>query len=80
MLNNLGVHAYYEGRWDEALDYYRRSRDARQRGGDVTGAAVQTNNEAEILSDQGHLDEAQELFERGPPLVAGRPGTPSAWP
>jgi class 3 adenylate cyclase/tetratricopeptide (TPR) repeat protein len=63
VLNNLGVHAYYEGRWGEALDYYRRSRDARQRGGDVTGAAVQTNNEAEILSDQGHLDEAQELFD-----------------
>jgi class 3 adenylate cyclase/tetratricopeptide (TPR) repeat protein len=63
VLNNLGVHAYYEGRWDEALDCYRRSREARQRGGDVAGAAVQSNNEAEILSDQGHLAEAQELLE-----------------
>jgi class 3 adenylate cyclase/tetratricopeptide (TPR) repeat protein len=63
VLNNLGVHAYYEGRWDEALEFYRRSREARQRGGDVTGAAVQSNNEAEILSDQGHLEEAQALLE-----------------
>jgi class 3 adenylate cyclase/tetratricopeptide (TPR) repeat protein len=62
VLNNLGVHAYYEGRWDEALEFYGRSREARQRGGDVTGAAVQTNNEAEILSDQGHLERADELF------------------
>jgi class 3 adenylate cyclase/tetratricopeptide (TPR) repeat protein len=64
VLNNLGVHAYYEGRWDEALDYYRRSRAVRERGGDVTGAAVQTNNEAEILSDQGHLERAEELFRQ----------------
>ena len=24
VLNNLGIHAYYEGRWDESLEYYRR--------------------------------------------------------
>ena len=39
VLNNLGIEAYYEGRWDEALDLYRRSREARERIGDVVGAA-----------------------------------------
>ena len=29
----------------------------------MIGAAVQMNNEAEILSDQGHLDEALPLFD-----------------
>ena len=29
----------------------------------MIGAAVQMNNEAEILSDQGHLDEAMPLFD-----------------
>ena len=29
----------------------------------MIGAAVQMNNEAEILSDQGHLDEATPLFD-----------------
>ena len=33
VLNNLGIEAYYEGRWDEALDLYRRSRETRERIG-----------------------------------------------
>jgi tetratricopeptide (TPR) repeat protein len=63
-LNNLGIDAYYEGRWDEALGYYGRSRAARDRIGDVVGAATIANNIAEILSDQGRIDEAEaELRE-----------------
>ncbi len=63
-LNNLGIDAYYEGRWEEALGYYERSRAARQRIGDVVGAATIANNLAEILSDQGRIAEAEtELRE-----------------
>jgi tetratricopeptide (TPR) repeat protein len=58
-LNNLGIVAYYEGRWDEALEFYGRSRSARERIGDVVGAATIANNIAEILSDQGRLEEAE---------------------
>jgi class 3 adenylate cyclase/tetratricopeptide (TPR) repeat protein len=63
VLSNLGIHAYYEGRWDESLALYRESRDAKERSGDVIGAVIQVNNEAEILSDQGRIDEAIPLFE-----------------
>lgn len=62
VLNNLGIEAYFEGRWDDALDLYRRSRDAKRRAGDIANAATQSNNEAEILSDQGHLPEAEALL------------------
>jgi class 3 adenylate cyclase/tetratricopeptide (TPR) repeat protein len=63
-LNNLGIDAYYEGRWDEALEFYSRSRAARERIGDVVGAATILNNIAEILSDQGRIEEAEaELRE-----------------
>ena len=63
VLNNLGVAAYYyEGAWNEALDFYRRSRAARERAGDVVGAATAANNIAEIRSDQGQLEEARALF------------------
>ncbi len=62
VLNNLGVDAYYEGRWTDALDFYRRSSAARRRIGDVAGEATEMNNEAEILSDQGHLAQARALF------------------
>ena len=63
VLSNLGIHAYYEGRWHESLAYYRESRVVKERAGDVIGAVIQVNNEAEILSDQGLIDEAIPLFE-----------------
>lgn len=63
VLNNLGIDAYYEGRWSDSLDLYERSRALRERIGDVVGAATITNNIGEILSDQGRLDDASRLFE-----------------
>lgn len=62
VLNNLGVDAYYEGRWSEALELYARSRRARQQAGDVVQAATAAHNIAEVLSDQGRLYEAEPLF------------------
>jgi tetratricopeptide (TPR) repeat protein len=41
---------------------YERSRVLFERIGDVTSVAMATNNIGEILSDQGKLDEADELF------------------
>lgn len=61
-LNNLGIYHYSEGRWDDAVDSYRASREAKLHAGDPLGAAVQENNVAEVLSDQGRLDEAELLF------------------
>jgi predicted ATPase/class 3 adenylate cyclase len=63
VLNNLGVNAYFEGGWDDALDAYRRSGELSRRAGDVVSAARAANNAAEILSDQGRLDEARKRFE-----------------
>ena len=61
--NNLGVDAYYDGRWEEALSAYRRSGELSRRAGDVVSGARATNNEAEILSDQGRVEAAGERFE-----------------
>jgi tetratricopeptide (TPR) repeat protein len=60
VLNNMGVDAYYEGRWQEALDLYERSKSLRERIGDVVGAATITNNIGEVKSDQGYLTTAAE--------------------
>ncbi len=62
VLNNLGMDAYFEGRWEEAVDLYRRSTQARQKTGDAVNAMHGVNNIAEILSDQGHLEEAAAMF------------------
>ncbi|MBA3844364.1 MAG: tetratricopeptide repeat protein [Actinobacteria bacterium] len=62
VLNNLGIEAYYEGRWDEARDLYERSRKLRERIGDVINVATTTNNVGEIESDQGRYADAEERF------------------
>ena len=61
VLNNLGIDAYEEGQWDEAIGLYQRSREALGRAGAWVEAADTDNNIAEILSDQGRLDEAEAL-------------------
>jgi class 3 adenylate cyclase/tetratricopeptide (TPR) repeat protein len=61
-VNNLGIDAYYEGRWDDALAHYERSRELHERIGDSVGAAMATNNIAEIYSDQGRIAAAEQLF------------------
>jgi tetratricopeptide (TPR) repeat protein len=63
LLNNVGIEAYFDGRWDEAGELYRRSGGVSQRAGDVVNVARAQNNEAEILVDQGRLDEARALLE-----------------
>jgi class 3 adenylate cyclase/tetratricopeptide (TPR) repeat protein len=61
-LNNLGMDAYFDGDWQESLKLYRAGRDTLTRAGNVVQAAVASTNIAEILSDQGRLDEAQAVF------------------
>jgi class 3 adenylate cyclase/tetratricopeptide (TPR) repeat protein len=62
VLNNLGVSAYHEGRLDDAVALWERSRQAREQVGDVVGAAIAVNNIAEVHSDKGNLDVAEALF------------------
>jgi class 3 adenylate cyclase/tetratricopeptide (TPR) repeat protein len=59
-LQNLGGFAYYQGRWDEAVDLYERARDARLRTGNEVDAAMGTDNIAEVLADQGHYAAAEQ--------------------
>jgi class 3 adenylate cyclase/tetratricopeptide (TPR) repeat protein/predicted ATPase len=61
--NNLGMFAWLEGRWDEAIELYDKGRQLRLKLGDAVDAATGTHNIAEVLSDQGRLDEARPLFE-----------------
>ncbi len=62
-LNNLGVQAYYEGRWSEALTLYDEARASFEKIGNVVDAALGRSNIAEIFADQGRLDEAEALLQ-----------------
>jgi class 3 adenylate cyclase/tetratricopeptide (TPR) repeat protein len=59
-LNVLGNRAYFEGRWDDALGYYRQAGEAFERVGDQWNSAITACNTAEILSNQGRYAEAEE--------------------
>ncbi len=61
--NNSGMYAYYQGRWDEAIDLYEKATEARLKAGDQVEAAMSTNNVAEVYSDQGRLEEAEAMFK-----------------
>lgn len=64
VLNNLGAHAYHRGEWNEAIDLFDRSRDSNARMGNHLDAGYGTWNIAEILMDQGRVEEAErELAE-----------------
>jgi tetratricopeptide (TPR) repeat protein len=60
--NNLGGLAYFEGRWDEALEYYERSRSATARLGNIADVGLVEANIGEVLVNQGRLDEAEPVL------------------
>lgn len=60
--NNLGGEAYFEGRWDLAVQAYQRSLEAELRNGNDVAAAIPAGNIAEVLISQGRLDEAEPLL------------------
>jgi tetratricopeptide (TPR) repeat protein len=61
-LNQLGMRAYFEGRWDDALSYYRQAADAHERTGGQFNAAIAATNLGEILSNQGRYADAEQAL------------------
>jgi tetratricopeptide (TPR) repeat protein len=59
---NLGIEAFFAGRWDEALERYERARSFYLRAGNEVQAAATEANISEILLNQGHASQAEELL------------------
>jgi class 3 adenylate cyclase/tetratricopeptide (TPR) repeat protein len=64
VLNNLGMFAYLEGRWHDAVSLYLQARECGERSGRPADVAFVDCNVGEILSDQGRLEEAEEHLRR----------------
>jgi class 3 adenylate cyclase/tetratricopeptide (TPR) repeat protein len=60
--NNLGIEHYFNARWDEAVAAYRAAVTSGLRAGSVIDGLLGNLNAGEILSDQGHWDEALEIL------------------
>jgi tetratricopeptide (TPR) repeat protein len=65
VLNNMGVRAFYEGRWDDAVSHYERSAEISRRAGDVLNGGHTTTNHGELLLHRGRLEEAETLLQEG---------------
>jgi CRP-like cAMP-binding protein len=63
VLDQLGADAFREGRWEDAVALYKRSRLSRSGEGKITQAALLADWAASILSDQGRLAEAEALLQ-----------------
>lgn len=63
-MNNLGIVANIEGRWDEALALYHLAVSVHQRIGDTRGMAECYHNMAITHRDRGELAESDELERR----------------
>jgi class 3 adenylate cyclase/tetratricopeptide (TPR) repeat protein len=59
---NLGVQAYSDGRWDEAVDWYTRARADALNAGDRKTAALAAANLGEVLVSRGALDQAEAVL------------------
>jgi tetratricopeptide (TPR) repeat protein len=62
VLNNLGMFAYWAGRWDEAVARYDQCGELAERIGDVETVACARANVGEVLADQGHWEPAAEAL------------------
>ena len=79
VLNNLGMFAYYDGLWEDAVALYERAGEAARRAGRPADVAFTDCNIGEIRSDQGAYAEARSTSSvRGAP--GARPVTARAPP
>ncbi|MGQ0624389.1 MAG: adenylate/guanylate cyclase domain-containing protein [Sporichthyaceae bacterium] len=62
--NNLGMFAYWDGRWDDAVARYRVAAELSERIGDVMGVGFGDCNIGEVLADQGRWVEAEAALRR----------------
>jgi len=62
LLTNIGLACQWNGRWDEALEYYERGRDGNLKIGSNINATIARTNIAEILVDRGQWEDAEALL------------------
>ncbi|HVT03032.1 MAG TPA: sigma 54-interacting transcriptional regulator [Thermoanaerobaculia bacterium] len=63
-LTSLGNVLYKLGRWEEALDYFRRNLEQSENEGDLWDLVTSYNNVAMIEFSRGNFHSASALFER----------------
>jgi tetratricopeptide (TPR) repeat protein len=60
---NLGVQAYSDGRWDDAISLYTKAQEVGRRAGNTYDEGAAAANLGEVLISRGRLDEAETVLE-----------------
>jgi tetratricopeptide (TPR) repeat protein len=68
---NLGVQAYADGHWDEAIALYSKAQEVSGRSGNLTFGSAVAANLGEVLISRGSLDEAEAVLQEARRVLRG---------
>ncbi len=69
---NLGVQAYADGHWDEAIAMYAKAQEVSRRSGNVAAEGAAAANLGEVLISRGQFDEAKTVLEEARRVLRGQ--------
>ena len=69
---NLGVQAYADGKWDDAIAMYSRAQEVSRKAGNDHAEGAAAVNLGEVLISRGRLDEAQTVLEEARRVLRSR--------
>jgi class 3 adenylate cyclase/tetratricopeptide (TPR) repeat protein len=69
---NIGVQAYADGRWDDAIAMYAKAQDVARRSGNASGEGAAAANLGEVLISRGQLDEAYVVLQEARRVLRGQ--------
>jgi tetratricopeptide (TPR) repeat protein len=73
--NLFGMSLYFAGNWDAAVRYYAESEQALRQAGRDHDAAAAAMNRAEVLVQQGRIDEAEPIVSAAVRVLVGAHAT-----
>jgi tetratricopeptide (TPR) repeat protein len=69
---NLGVQAYADGRWADAIAMYSKAQEVARRSGNESGEGAAAANLGEVLISRGQLDEAESVLQEARRVLRGQ--------
>jgi class 3 adenylate cyclase/tetratricopeptide (TPR) repeat protein len=69
---NLGVQAYSDGRWDEAVNMYSKAQEVSRRSGNISAEGAAAANLGEVLISRGQLDQAETVLNEARRVLRGQ--------
>jgi tetratricopeptide (TPR) repeat protein len=69
---NLGVQAYADGRWDDAIALYSKAQEVARRSGDISAEGAAAANLGEVLISRGKWEEAETVLQEARRVLRGQ--------